>query len=397
MSGPISATRSRLRTPARLAARQIYRYWQRLPLVPGSVLFESFGGTTTSGNPGAVFRQMRVDSRFRDRSFIWVAEGRAYDRKVAEFAHDPSVSVVAYRSRQYFKALATTEILINNVAFPQLFQKRPDQFYLNTWHGTPLKRMGRDALDSAPIENTVYNFRAADILLSTCDYMTDTMFRGAYGISGAKDQILQVGYPRIDVQFDEAGHERTREVLSAAGIETAGKRLIVYAPTWSQSQEGGVDGEVRDILHRVTAINAAIEPDDAIVLASVHPSLVEHAKGLPELVQFLVPEHVGTNELLGITDTLVTDYSSVFFDFLATGSQMLFFTPDAMAYQERRGLYLHPEDLPGPVTSDLRELIAWLGSPPRDGYLSLADARDRYCPREDGSASERVLAALPMQ
>jgi len=389
---PLSARAlSRLRPPARRIAQGAYAALSRQRLQRRVVLFESFGGSAMTGNPYALYAGMRSDARFADHSFVWAVQAPLQHQVAEQVRDDDAVRVVKYRSPAYFRALATVPTLINNVTFPALFRKRPDQFYLNTWHGTPLKRMGIDARDGADIQNTVANFRAADVLLSTSGYMTQVMYEGAYGLSGAGGQIQELGYPRIDMQFDRVGQQQTRAALAAAGFSVSGRRVILYAPTWRATSAAGIRLELRDVAQVIKQSQAALDPTRAVVLLRLHDSVATHAKEVPELASCLVAAEVRTNALLGITDTLVTDYSSIFFDYLATGSQIVFYTPDAPAYGAVRGLYLGPTELPGPSTSSRAELTRWLSDPPQRGFVPADQARARYCPREDGAATARVL------
>ena len=131
----------------------------------------------------------------------------------------------------------------------------------------------------------------------------------------------------------------------------------------------------------------------------VHQQVYKYAVADKELCDILVPNDLPTNEVLAVTDVLITDYSSVFVDFLATGRPVLFFTPDLEDYKTSRGLYLAPEEWPGPVSRDIDELTGHIkrlrsggNDDPVIGYAErYAAARQRYCAREDGNASARVV------
>jgi CDP-glycerol glycerophosphotransferase len=390
-----SKTRAGLRAPVRRAAQVAYASMARRPLQPRTVLLESFAGTAMTCNPYALFTEMRSDPRFQDHRFVWAVQADLYNGKTADCAGDPRVTLVKYRSVRYFQVLATAQILINNVTFPAIFAKRPGQFYLNTWHGTPLKRMGVDARDGAAIQNTVANFKAADVLLSTSKYMGEVMYGGAYDIGSAGNQIREVGYPRIDAQFQSHMRVATRAALANEGLAIAGKRVILYAPTWRSVAESAARAEVREVASVVQQLRAGTDPQREVVIARLHDSVTEYAKQEAALRGCLVSDRVRTNELLGVTDTLITDYSSIFFDHLATGSEILFYTPDADNYDAGRGLYLSASDLPGPRTAQIAQLLGWLSDRPRAGFVAPEDARRIYAPHEDGRASQRVLDLLP--
>lgn len=340
-----------MRGIARAAGARLYGRWRRAPLREG-VLLEAFQGAGVSGDPAAIAAHLLATT---DLSLTWAL------RRPVPF-DSPRINAVKYRSPAYYKALATTRYLVNNVTFPPLFDKRDDQVYLNTWHGTPLKRMGRDS--GAPwsqIANTVANFEAADILLSSGPYMTETMYVGAYGVDATA--VAELGSPRVDEQF---------------GVETDG--VIVYAPTW---QEESAADDLDDLVERMRAMPAG-------TLLRVHSKVAVRAAADPRLAGALAPERESTNALLGRAGLLITDFSSVAFDALATGVSVVFFTPTSYP----RGVYLNDDELPGPRTSSLDELTGWLSAGLPSSPVPLEVARTRFCPSEDGGATARVTARL---
>jgi CDP-glycerol glycerophosphotransferase (TagB/SpsB family) len=161
---------------------ELYAYWRSRPVEPRTVMYESFGGNGALCNPEAIFRGLRADPEFVDLTHIWVlSDGHENDTIVREFARDRAVRFVTPDSAGYYRALATSRYLINNATFPVQFSKRAGQTYLNTWHGTPVKRMGYDIGDGASrVANVVRNLLAADYLLSANPYMTAHMYEEAH-------------------------------------------------------------------------------------------------------------------------------------------------------------------------------------------------------------------------
>jgi CDP-glycerol glycerophosphotransferase len=352
---------SGVRDVARAAVQRLYARWRRSPLQT-AVLLEAYEGTAMGCNPGAVADELLAHS---DLPVIWAL------RNPVAFDNDRMRSV-KYRSAAYYRALATTKYLVNNVTFPPLFDKRDDQVYLNTWHGTPLKKMGRDV--DAPysqMANTHANFEAADILLSSGGYMTRTMYAGAYGVSTSP--VAELGSPRVDVQFHPDGPAD----------------LVLYAPTWQEASYTRAVDDVAEVAERMVGIAAAV-PAGLRPMLRVHSKLAVRAAADPQLAPFLAPPELSTNALLARCHTVITDFSSVAFDYLATGSRMLFFTP--MAYP--RGVYLTDAELPGPRTAELPVLQQWLADGPPAPPVSLEQARARFCPHEDGKAAQRVVERL---
>ena len=393
------------RLPSRVkrAARfEIHAHWRRQPIVQGSVFYESFSGNGMLDNPEALFREVLASPDLGHLTHIWaLSDLRLYRAAVEEFAGDPRVSFVRYGSSAYYRALATSQYLVNNATFPPDFSKRPGQVYLNTWHGTPLKRMGYDIEDGAlGTANILRNFVQADYLLSANPFMSEQMYETGYKLSGVyRGTLVEEGYPRIDRQFlDDAGREAVRQRLIAAGIPLGDRKVILYAPTWKGDTFGRPDDDVDALLAHIGQIEERIDTSRYAVLLKTHQTVHALAAHRPELKRMLVPNEIPTNLVLGATDILVSDYSSIFFDFLRTGRPILFFTPDLADYAGTRGLYFEPEEWPGPVLMSARELGDALAAVAEDGDRVPADARDRYLdmqrrftPFDDGSAAERVV------
>ena len=408
-AGSIESTAMRLsrlkRIPTRVkrAARfEIHAYWRRQPIMRGSVLYESFSGNGMLCNPEAIFRELLDAPDLAHLTHIWVlSDLHRYRSTVAEFADRPNVSFVRHGSPAYFRALATSNYLVNNATFPPDFSKRAGQVYLNTWHGTPLKRMGYDIEGGAlATANIIRNFVAADYLLAANPFMADQMYETAYKLKGVyRGGIIEEGYPRIDRQrLDGPRLANARRMLVESGIPLGDRKIILYAPTWKGASFGRPDDDIDDLLAHVAVIESRIDTSRYAVLLKTHQVVHALAHTRPELKRMLVPNEMATNVVLGATDILVTDYSSIFFDFLQTGRPILFFAPDLAEYTDTRGLYFEPAEWPGPVSVTAHELAdALVGVAEADDAVPASHA-DRYramqdaiCGREDGSVTSRVV------
>ncbi|MDQ1588393.1 MAG: CDP-glycerol glycerophosphotransferase [Microbacteriaceae bacterium] len=392
------------RLPSRVkrAARyEIHAHWRRQPIATGTVLYESFSGNGMLDNPEAIFRELLAAPDLGRLTHIWVlSDLRHYRATVAEFAGMANVRFVRYGSPAYYRALATSEYLVNNATFPPDFGKRPGQTYLNTWHGTPLKRMGYDIEDGAlATANIVRNFVAADFLLAANAFMADQMYETAYKLKGIyRGEIIEEGYPRVDRQFLDAGAVAAgRARLEAAGIAIGNREIVLYAPTWKGDSFADPSDDIDDLLGRIARLEAQIDTSRYVVLLKTHQIVHKLASSRPELKQLLVPNEIPTNVVLGLTGILVTDYSSIFYDFLATGRPVLFFTPDLDDYAGTRGLYLEPEEWPGPACRTVDELaaevnrIAATGELPSESANRYRAAQREYCGNEDGQVSARIV------
>ncbi len=366
------------------------------------MFYESFAGNGALCNPEAIFRHLVDHPDYAHLSHVWALDaGAAYRGFRAEFARHSRVSFVKPRSGGYWRALATSGYLINNATFPPQFSKREGQTYLNTWHGTPLKRMGFDmpggALESA---NTLRNFLAADYLLSANTHMTNQMYAQAYKLDGLfGGTILEEGYPRVDRAFlSDLERADVDAQLSAAGIERGSRQLVVFAPTWRGASFSRPVDNVNEIMAQRSIIAAKLDPAQWLVVVKLHQQAHRYTRNRSDLRGLVVPNSIPTNALLGLTDLLVTDFSSIFFDYLPLERPIVFFAPDAKDYGSSRGLYFGLDELPGAVLTtpaDTAVEVARLAAGANStDQRRLRTARARFSRWDDGAATERVVNAV---
>ena len=341
-----------------------------------AVFFESFYGRNASCNPLAIDR---VIARERpDILRYW---------SVA----DASVQVpeggipIIDGSAEWWRIRGSARLLVVNDWLRKRFKKRPHQTVLQTWHGTMLKKLAlsRSNVGLRTRVATVRESRRWDILLAQNEY-SRRIFRRAYGFLGP---VWEEGYPRDDVlsSGDPA------PVRARLGIPD-GARVVLYAPTWRDDDPDHVD-------HLDVARFQAELGDDQVTLIRGHsrtllPGEDVHAPGVIDVTGY--PD---ISELFLVADVLVTDYSSVMFDFTVTGKPVFFFTPDLEHYREKlRGFYFDLLPIaPGPIVQGLNELVHLV----RDADAIAPDFAERYAawrerfnPRDDGRAAERVVTRL---
>ncbi|MEP7090207.1 MAG: glycosyltransferase, partial [Nocardioidaceae bacterium] len=275
--------------------------------------------------------------------------------------------------------------------------KRAGQVYLNTWHGVPLKLMGFDMPDGGlESRNVVRNFLNADYLLSANPYMTETMYRGAYRLQGIfRGAVIEEGQPRTDRQAETVlDPGPVRRLLSGRGIDLGDRSVVLYAPTWRGERFGTPNVNASQLLTTVREIQKSLDPATHVVLLKVHQVIYEAVRArVGDDCDFLVPNNIPTNLVLGVSDLLVTDYSSIFFDFLSTGRPVIHYVPDLDDYRSGRGLYLTEDELAGPVCATVHDLVEQVSAKlvePLPAKASAA-AAEVYDPKDDGSVCARVV------
>ncbi|PRX07429.1 UNVERIFIED_ORG: CDP-glycerol glycerophosphotransferase [Actinomadura viridilutea] len=371
-----------------------------------AVVFSCFNGRQYSDSPKAIHLEMVARGLADELEQLWVVNDQQVELP-------DTLTPLRLNGREWHEALATSRYIITNHRLGDWFQRHPDQVVLQTWHGTPLKKIGRDVKEVhfayAPGMKQAYRSLAKakgkgeeppappslpewTHLLSPNPFSTE-IFRRAFAFEG---EIIEAGYPRNDLLYHPEADRIAAQVRARLGVP-AGKRVVLYAPTWRDDQyysRGRYKFDLRLDLDRARAALG----EDHVLLVRLHSNVVD---GVPEDGEFVkdVSLYPDITDLYLIADVLVTDYSSVMFDFAGTRRPMLFFTYDLADYRDRlRGFYLDFEaEAPGPLleTSDavieaIRD-IEPVAKEYRDNYDAFVE---RFCPLDDGKASARVVDRL---
>ncbi|QDP96562.1 hypothetical protein FOE78_12175 [Microlunatus elymi] len=371
--------------------RRLYAFGQRLPRKQ-TVMFECDRGAHFGDAPRYIYE--RLIERDHGLKIFW-------SNNTTQRFPDPNTTKIKRHSPRYYWELSRARYWVNNQNFPGDLSKPRRTRFLQTWHGTPLKRMQHDVPHMLS-RDPGYQERAArltsywDVLLSSGPYATEC-FRSAFRYEGP---ILEVGYPRNDPFFWGDAATRAQEVRSRLGLGSDSRKILLYAPTFRDDERKGVhwkhkieldlDRLVREFgdeyvvvvrfhqLVRQSMTKLKLSRDDVLIDGSTYPDI---------------------QELLLATDVLITDYSSIFFDFALLRRPILFFAYDIEKYEkDLRGFYLDlAESAPGPVLRTNDELFSALSD--LEGLTAeyadrLADFARRYGPASDGGASDRVIDAF---
>ncbi|WP_193598462.1 CDP-glycerol glycerophosphotransferase family protein [Microbacterium sp. YJN-G] len=339
-----------------------------------AVFFESFYGQTSGCNPRAIDRVLAERAPSVQR--YWAVTDLSVE------VPEGAVAVVE-GSPEWWRARADSRLLVVNDWLRRRFVRKPGQHVLQTWHGTPLKRLAlhRPGFDPRRMAAVVKESRRWDAVLAQNTYAARVL-RKAYALFGKP--IWVEGYPRNDV-FANGDPAAVREALGIG----AGERVLLYAPTWRDDRAEMVDFLDPEELAART---------DSVVLVRGHSRTLKPGRDQSGARVIDVTGYPETARLLLIADALITDYSSVMFDFSVTGRPMYFLVPDLEHYRgQLRGFYFDlAERAPGPLVRTQQELIdALLDDGGADAY------RDRYAAwtaqfnrLDDGGAADRVVSRI---
>ncbi len=347
------------------------RYGAQTGATENAVFFESFYGRTAGCNPRAIDRELarRVPDVIRYWSVV--------DLSVP--VPEGAIAVVE-GSPEWWRARADARLLVVNDWLRRRFSRKRGQRVLQTWHGTPLKRLALHRPGFAPrrMAAVVKESRRWDVLLAQNAYAARVL-RKAYAFFGRP--VWTDGYPRNDVLVTGDGAQ-TRAALGIGAEE----RVLLYAPTWRDDRQEMVDFVDAEALARNT---------DSVVLVRGHTRTLSAGRDRTGARVIDVTGFPETAQLLLVADALITDYSSVMFDFSVTGKPMYFLVPDLEHYRGAlRGFYFDLADrAPGPLLGTQEELIAALADEavPAIYTEKYAAWRRQFNARDDGHAAERVV------
>ncbi|RZI00885.1 glycosyltransferase [Staphylococcus condimenti] len=371
------------------------KYYKSNKIKENCILYQSRDGKSMTDSPYAVFLYLLSHNKYKYLKHIWVVDTQKKKEDYAKIYKDYSnVEFIVKESNDYLQKLTTAKYILNNSTFPAYFTKKENQVYVNTWHGTPIKAMGLDVEDNLlGSQNIIKNFLSSDILVSPNSH-TSEVFKRAFSLDGLySGELLEIGYPRIDLTLN-ANKKNVFKHLKQSGLHISNREIILFAPTWRGSNVNKPEDSLKDVYRMVMELKNNTEYQ---VLVKVHPFVYKTALKYKELKPYLVPDSFDTNELLSVIDLLVTDYSSIFFDYLITDKPIIFYSPDYEDYKNDRGFYIKPDALPGPSvfnTDDLIETVNQAKSTTSKYARQYQEFKDLYVPYEDGQVTERLIDAM---
>ena len=352
------------------------------------IVYTSFRGHF-SDSPRSIYEALLAQQR--DATHTWLSAPHL------EHTFPADVDTLPFGSPESIAALEQADIVVSNDHIPLDWEKRPGTTYLQTWHGTPLKRIHNDVL-WAPEGRLTYleqDIARWDLLLSPNPASTERM-RRAFGYRGP---IHETGLPRNDVLSSPQRDSVRAAVRADLGIGEH-QTVVLYTPTWRDDlvfkKTGPRDFEFAIDLDEFTERLGT----DHVLLLRLHNMVMDRLEIAEGSAVRDVCSHPDIRDLYLAADLMVTDYSSTMFDFAVTGKPMLFYTYDLEYFRdELRGFYFDlAEVAPGPLlrtSAELVEAIADIDAVSTQNAQRYARFRETFCSLEDGGATDRVLGLLP--
>jgi CDP-glycerol glycerophosphotransferase len=344
----------------------------------------SFNGSNYGCNPKAI-SDFLLQNYSSEINLFW-----AFSKKRRPENIDKRIKTVVFPSIRYFWVAATAKIIIHNTNFYTVgggFVRKNNQFYLQTWHGTALKKIEKDVeatLSEGYVRKAKEEEAMWSVVLSGSKYCTNTI-KNSFWYSG---KVLETGMPRNDVFFNDDQFLREK-IFAKYGIKKQ-TEIVFFCPTFRESMKDFTYNLNTSLL--LDTLSAKFGGNWKL-LVRLHPNIMDE-----DLSRFLqissetvnVTHYPDIQELLYISNILITDYSSVMFDFMLTKRPVFLYANDGECYD--RGTYLDIKNLPFPFSENNEKLAENINRFSMENYAENLQLFENkvLIPCEDGSASQRA-------
>ncbi len=364
------------------------------------IIFHTFNGKAYSDTPKAIYKYMQEHNEYDDYKYIWAFKN---PEKYKYLENNKNTKVVKSNSKEFEECLQKAKYWIFNYRAGDHQYPKKNQVFVQCWHGTPLKKLGYDlkgthnAMNSEEEIHKKYKVDAKKFkyIISPSKFASEK-FISAWNLekTNMTDKVLEKGYPRNDFlyNFKEEDVKRIKQELNIPDD----KKVILYAPTWRDDQHQAGVGYTYKTEVDFDMLQKNLEKDYVLLFRAHY--LVANSFEFDKYKGFIynVSEVDDINELYIISDILVTDYSSVFFDYANLKRPMLFYMYDFDKYKDDlRGFYIDLEELPGKITKTEAELIEAIKETNNFEYNDkYKKFNEKYNYLDDGQATKRVVEEI---
>jgi CDP-glycerol glycerophosphotransferase len=365
-----------------------------LPKKKDLIIFESFHGKQYSDSPRSIYEYLT--QKHPNYELVW-----SIDRGSESLFNAHEIPYVKRFTLKWFLTKPRAKYWINNVRLPIWMPRPKGTIYLQTWHGTPLKKLGLD-IDEVHIPGSNKKTYKEDILkesknwsylISPNNYSSE-LFRSAFGFNGV---VIESGYPRNDKLYT-ANENEIADIKEHLNVPKD-KKIILYAPTWRDDDYFKVGQYKFTFQFELDKMKERFG-GEFVLLTRMHYLVAENFDftAYGDFVKD-VSSYPDIADLYLVSDILITDYSSVFFDYAGLNRPIIFYMYDIEDYRDRlRGFYFDIEkDAPGPIVENEKDLFEAIDYALENGHASpeaFKAFHDRFCYLEDGKATERVVKRL---
>lgn len=364
---------------------KIYDIYYNEPVNEDIVYLESRNGKDFTGNIFRIAEELSTGKYGNLKIYVFVNED--VKTKIIEFQKNYNLNIhkIITDENKACRILQKAKYIFTDSGINRKFIKKPDQILLNTWHGTPLKLMGFDnTLEQPSIGFIQRTFFFSDYLLYPNEYMKNKLLNSFMFEKICPSKILIEGYPRNSVFLTD--NKAIKEKLNLVD-----KEVFVYMPTFKGSANNIKDEQQKtDVNNFLKQIDAKLN-ENQILFVKFHPfnqSQIDFSEF--KLIKPF-PKMYENYEVLNAADCLITDYSSVFFDFAATRRKIIIFNYDEKEYLADRGFYFGLDELPFPKVQNINQLISEMNS---DKNYDDSEFFKNFCKYEDINSTARICETI---
>ena len=369
----------------RMLKKTFYYFCFIFTIKKNRVLCDNFCGNSFNDNPRYIVEALLKINKKTD--IYWALNKKTFNTYLPS-----KVKKVKYNSFKYFYILATSKVWVDNVRMPFRIKKRTGQFYIQTWHGGfGFKRMEKDLeknFDSNYIRAAKFDSKNIDLLLTNSKWQQKYLKKCFY----YDGEIMISGYPRCDSLFDKTRFDSIRNKVYKELNISKDTKVLLYAPTFRDDY----DTKCYDIDYDRLISNLEKKySGDWKILIRMHPNISNLDQIFDNKNIINVTNYPVLNDLMISSDILISDYSSLVFEYGYLSRPIILYVPDVLKYEKERGLLFNFVDLPFPYAMNNDELEKIIASYPDKDYIgNLKKFYKENGLKEDGHASERVAKII---
>ncbi|MBU6114113.1 CDP-glycerol glycerophosphotransferase family protein [Mammaliicoccus lentus] len=350
---------------------------QSKDVIKKQILIESLHGKDINGHLFALAKEL---NQYTEYNVFLVTKSMDDTQKLLTQYNLHNISIIQHMTYDYGLLLATSQILINDNTFYPFFSKRNEQQYYNFWHGTPLKTLGKD-IEGEFLEfgNVARNFMMTDALYLPNEYSVNKVL-GSSDLEGVlKSDVYISPSPRNSLLFDKNRGENIRKDLNLKN-----KKIYIYMPTWrGHKKDKNINFTEENIL---TSLEQKL-PDDVVVFYKLHSMISKNFIFNGKKVKPF-PESYELYDFMSSVDGLITDYSSIMYDFASQNKKIILFTYDYEEYRVTRGMYEDIKQYPFNLTDNIEEVIEIISNNEPNDY---SDFAYKFCPNDSVNGTKEIV------
>lgn len=372
-------------------------YYVLFPIDNKMIFFESFNGNSFSCSPKAIYNYLISHDEYKDYKFIWAFK----DLEKDHIKNNKNTIIVKSKSFKYYYYLSKSKYWIVNSLLDLSVIKKSKQVYVQCWHGTPLKKLRCDINVTGGVLNTKeevikrnnLDVKKIDYFISPSKYAT-SKFISAFNLKELNKEkiIIEKGYPRNDklINYNNNDIEKIKKDLN---IPTD-KKVILYAPTFRDDEHTSGVGYTYKLNIDFDSLQKELK--NYIILFRAH-YFIANSFEFDKYKDFIydVSKYDDINDLYIISDLLITDYSSVFFDYAILERPIIFYMYDYDNYKNNlRDFYIDLKELPGPIVKDEKDLVTLIKEKNNKYKNMYSSFNKKFNPYEDGKSTQRVVKEI---